>query len=288
MDNKKRILYAMLDMLLSENDLGHWNLHPQKNGAIMLKVKFFEAVDTDKEHLNRSLSFKKLSGNQCKRNYLRAKSFREKQPEKTRKLSSELSEIPRNEEFSTPAPKFDPSDCFDSICGESSPSRIDDTMVTVDSSIACNSSPSKPDSGSSCALAKPDERNGDVSETKLSIVDISNNQPTPFDSDTESDYDDNAPHMTNWQEYRRQCTDLNCHYNPEIEIGHPDLNKRWGLRPNGTFGLYLACALCGKVICSDCVWIRRRHFHHRYHVNWYSRNNPPEPISVKNLIAGIF
>ena len=39
--NKKRILYAMLDTLMSENDL--------TNGAIMLKVKFTEPVESDKE-----------------------------------------------------------------------------------------------------------------------------------------------------------------------------------------------------------------------------------------------
>ena len=174
-------------------------------------------------------------------------------------------------------PKFDQSDCCDSVCVENSTGRIEDSMVTVGSVNAVNSGPSKPDEGSTCADAARCKEESSQS-----------NQPTPFDSDAESDYDDEAPCMKHWQEYRGQCQDLNCQYNPDVEIGHPDLNQRWGLRPNGTFKVYYACALCGRVICPDCLWIRRRHFHHRFHLNWYSRNNPPDPINVKNLIAGIF
>ena len=273
----------MLDTLMSENDLSNWNLHPQKNGAIMLKVKFTEPVESDKETFIRSSSFRKLSDNQCKRNHLRAKSFREKQPEKKRKLSVEM---PRNEEFSTPAPEFDLLNCCDSVYTENSSSRnVEETVIS-----SCNSS-SKHDEESSCVDGRSELRalheEPSLSETKISIIEKSVNQPTPFDSDNESEYDENAPHMVNWQEFRGQCTDLNCHYNPDVEIGHPDLNQRWGLRPNGTFLTYFACALCGRVICGNCVWIRRRHYHHRYHVNYYSRSNPPDPINVRNLDAGI-
>ena len=198
----------------------------------MLKVKFIEPFNLDRENLNRCSSFRKLSDNQSKRNYLRAKSFRENQPKSKRNPTSELSEIPRNEEHSTTAPNFDHLDCCDSLCGENSTSRVEDSMVTVGSVNADNSSPSKPDGGlTSADAAKCKEKSPQL------------NQPTPFDSDAESDYDDDAPHMKNWQEYRGQCQDLNCQYNPDVEIGHPDLNQRWGLRPNGTFKVYYACAL---------------------------------------------
>ena len=114
------------------------------------------------------------------------------------------------------------------------------------------------------------------------------NHPTPFDSDTESNYDENAPHMHNWQDFRGQCSDLNSQYNPDVDIGHPDPNERWGLRPNGTFMMYKACSLCGRVICDNCLGIRRRHFHHRHHIKWYYKNDPPEPLNVQDLINGIF
>ena len=74
--------------------------------------------------------------------------------------------------------------------------------------------------------------------------------------------------MSNWQdccEQRgEQRTDLNRHCkwtNEHFCYSHRNWNwtpwsqQAMGLTTKGTFDIYLTYALCGSVICSDCVWV---------------------------------
>ena len=156
---------------------------------IILKVKFFETVDHNKEDSIRNTSFRKLSETQRKKNMLRSKSFRENQPKRKRKLSSESTEMPRNDEFSTPEPKLDPLDCFDSVCcDEKSTSHIDDKMVIK--AVSCSRSCTEEYHSSFPELYEGSRSEKSEllldSESKIEIDENVKDQPTPFDSDTES------------------------------------------------------------------------------------------------------
>ena len=138
-------LSGIVKTLAENNVVVWWNTFRKKNGRIMLKVEFEEYSESDKD-LNsdfnpQNVSYKKLSENQSKRNYHRAKRFRE---EKDNSI-----EHPRNFEIrhSTPVRDIlDPSDCIN----DSPAHCFDEKSVSREHPIAYTPEPLSRDKVQSC------------------------------------------------------------------------------------------------------------------------------------------
>ena len=74
---------GILKTLAENNDVVWWNTFKKNNGRIMLKIEFSDCLDIENNQDSKSkfdprfTSYKKMSQNQNKRNYLRAKQFRD-------------------------------------------------------------------------------------------------------------------------------------------------------------------------------------------------------------------
>lgn len=110
MDTHYGTLNMLLENLASKNQMLGWNIYQQKNGNIVMKIRFDDHL-MQKESINNhdmskvndeNVTFKKVSSNQNHRNYHRAKTFREQLSTKPSHSKSISTEIPRNEHFSEP------------------------------------------------------------------------------------------------------------------------------------------------------------------------------------------
>ena len=109
MDFGDRNLSGIVETLAKNNQVVWWNTFKKKNGRIMLKVEFADTFRSDQDLSSdfnpQQVSYKRLSENQSKRNYHRAKRHREK--------SDTSIEHPRNNGISHSTPVrdiLDPSD----------------------------------------------------------------------------------------------------------------------------------------------------------------------------------
>ena len=129
MDLRDDTLSGLLETLASKNQVLSWNLHKQKSGHIMVKIRFGDRGDQilDSEPPNsefnaQSVTYKKVSENQNIRNFHRARSFKKQNPSKRarRENSDDSTELPRNENIavSNSTPRcLDISECsVDSPC----------------------------------------------------------------------------------------------------------------------------------------------------------------------------
>ena len=82
MDLGNKTLNGILKTIADENDLVGYNTYRNKRGRIVVKISYEEPseldkkVDTNSEFNSNQNSFKKLSKNQSKRNFHRARNFR--------------------------------------------------------------------------------------------------------------------------------------------------------------------------------------------------------------------
>ena len=313
MDTNNATLKQLLDTLSENNGSADWNMYKNKRGKVIVKISFDKTLDDANKIPDMNLDnedpfgtkFRTVSDNQGKRNYLRAKSYSKK-----RKLSNSP-EILRNVSVSEKDPgnvsMYSPrclstesmthiaeaSVCSDSLIQSSPEASV--CLLNQSASICEGSN----DAGSDRANQAADEdhlvttSNTDETESHYldsqpsSNHDISQYTPTPFDSDSESNYDNNAEYLDVWPEYREPCDKSGCDYRPSDMEGY-DENNQLGLRPNGTHELYYLCELCGRKFCDSCVWVRRRHLHHMSYVRLYARSGPKSQVDMHNLMNGIF
>ena len=99
MDLKDKNLMGILKTLAENNDVVWWNTFKKNNGRIMLKVEFSGCLDIENNQdlTNkfdpRFTSYKKMSQNQNKRNYLRAKQFRDQKEDSIEQPRTNSTEI---------------------------------------------------------------------------------------------------------------------------------------------------------------------------------------------------
>ena len=106
------------------------------------------------------------------------------------------------------------------------------------------------------------------------------NSPTPFD-DEESLYDTDEnpwhPKDEDGNKDLRPCRDHECFY------GHEPYDK-WKLALKRNM---FTCSLCGRMICDDCAWVKRRHMIHLRYFRNYSFEKPHgRAIDVDAVMAG--
>ena len=246
-------------------------------------------------------TFKLVSDKQTQRNYLRSKSYCKKRklsksPEKSRNAS--VIETDPGVAISPCLPTESPTRvsplCQEthSVCSESIVSPEDPNVCLLDHSSIDEREGSEPAEHKSSADRDQcmDFSHSDNNDTVYSpIPEITPSSlppcrtPTPFDSDIESNYDENADYMDNCTSFKQTCTQPGCDYRPDNMDGYDD-NKRLGLRPNGSFLHYYHCDLCGRKFCANCAYIRRRHFNHYKYVRCYTKQGPEKPLNIGDLI----
>ena len=256
--------------------------------------------------------FKLLSENQTHWNFMHAKSFDKK--DKKRKLSTSP-EIFRNASVS----ESDPGNAMNSVLSRClSTESLTHAPISMEVSDfgstsliqsspevspACPSSQNVMCKGSSdakidlsadtdqvAALSisnKTDFVYSDVkssSNHELSINDASKcNVPNPFDSDSESNFDENADYMKLWPESRKPCTISGCDYRSD-NLSVFDEKTQLGWRSNGSYGLYYLCEKCGRKFCDDCCKVRRRHLHHMKYVQRHTKKGPGGYVDIDMLL----
>ena len=90
---------GILKTLAENNDVVWWNTFRKNNGRIMLKIEFSDCLDIENNQDSKSkfdprfISYKKMSQNQNKRNYLRAKQFRDQKDDSIEQPRTNPTEI---------------------------------------------------------------------------------------------------------------------------------------------------------------------------------------------------
>ena len=284
MDAKYETLKLLMDTLKEKNGLLDWNLYPQKNGKIVVKVQFKDGGPQnvnktdlmDLQNTTSDISIPPDMSNKDKHNFMRAKAFREnKSAKRPRSSSYSDTEIVRNSENC--------DDPHSHVCISPEPltrdvnssfrSEYEQQSVSVNN----NQAVTDPKSAAEDSIYSYDPT---IEITKPVDTEI---LPTPFD-DVESLYDpdENVFHpydpSTNEKD-KRPCRDSDCFYAEEPF-------EKWTLRLKRNM---YTCTLCGRKVCEWCTWAFRRHLIHVKHLRNYSFD-PPEgrPVDVKQLMAGLY
>ena len=298
MDAKYETLKLLMDTLKEKNGLLDWNLYPQKNGKIVVKVQFKDGGSQnvnktdlmDLQNTTSDIPMPPDMSNKDKHNFMRAKAFREnKSAKRPRSSSYSDTEIVRNSENCD-----DPHTLYSHVCISPEPltrdmnstfrSECEQQSVSVNHNNQITTNPE--------SAADPNKLPASIdSPDSVSTIDH-NNTPAPFDvenlqtpfDEEESLYDpdENPFHPTNENDEKdlTPCRDADCHYSEEPYV---EFNwKRFRAKTN----IY-TCKLCGRKICNWCTWAKRRHLIHLEHFRNYSYE-PPEGrrVDIKQLMAG--
>ena len=282
MDGKYATLKLLMESLYSQNGLFDWNCYPQKNGKIMLKVQFKDGgPSVNKSDLmdfnsdQRSSEFHDMSAKD-KHNFLRAKSFRENKKSKKRSRSniSDSPEIARNYEHC-----FDPRILDSHVCisTESLTREVADSFSTAHTESPLNQNDTATDpTGINIPTVHSDD--------ECMSPDTCDDSPTPFDEESLYDPADNPFHPKNdkGEIDLTPCNDADCFYAQEpYAIWNYDYCR---LKRN-----IFTCSLCGRKVCEDCGYDKRRHFIHVKHLRNYSFDPPcGRPIKVDLILSGNF
>ena len=320
MDKHNATLKQLLDTLSENNGSADWNMYKNKNRKIVVKICFDELLDqinnTSDIKLNTDESFgtkfKIVSDNQNKRNFLRGNSYVKK-----RKLS-QSPETLRN----TSVSESDPGNTTESFLTRclSTESLNHVPYMEISNNGSTSLIQSSPEVSRLCPMSQNAKCEGskdaegaqsvdrdqvvsfltsdnsdsvylDIDCPSTHEIDMPNVSqcyvPTPFDSDSESNYNENADYMDLWPNFRKPCTKSGCDYRPE-NMPDFDENTQLGFRPDGSHGLYYLCDLCGRKFCDDCVWVRRRHLHHMKYVQRHTSKGPRGHVDIDRLLDGNF
>ena len=121
MDLGDDILNGIVATIASKNNVLDWNANRIRNGQILIKIRYggdkieiMEDNASNSEFNPERSSYKKLSVKQCKRNFHRARQFRDN--------SFEIQRAENEMPYSTPAPsQLDVSTCEESVCLSENP-----------------------------------------------------------------------------------------------------------------------------------------------------------------------
>ena len=135
MDLGNKTLNGILEVIAAENDLVGYSTYRNRKGHIVVKISYEEPSESDKFEDNNSeydserVSFRKMSKAQSRRNFIRAKKFRDQNSSSEKQI-----EIARSSDLSTTAPDvLDVSQCVEDPCLPESPV----THVTPDQNHSC-------------------------------------------------------------------------------------------------------------------------------------------------------
>ena len=252
MDLGNKTLNGILEAIAAENDLVGYNTYRNRKGRIIVKISYEEPSESDQiedsnsEFDSQRISFRKLSKTQSKRNFHRAKKFRD-QNSTVPNIENSI-EIPRNADSSTSTPNvLEVSQCANDPCLPESQA----THVISDHDHSCEAEQfhDVPDSISSVTpdVQYPSESDGSNSSGQK--ADIWKPPPyTPFKSKV---YDSDK-FKTPWDAAKEPCDSKNCSFGPTPDkidqsvVDAPD-------------NIIRKCPHCELIVCQLCRKYRGRH-----------------------------
>ena len=296
MDTLDPTLVSLLDSLCKKNGLKSWNIHPEFSGSVCVKIRFNgqdggshtngnkqNSVSKTKHNFKRAKKWKLNQADECEfkptqQNYCEA------EPMMNDKSSID---IPRNQQ--NVICKQDPvRDLFDSLSVINCTSNQAETSATTPHVNQAETKTHVVHSARSQTMLIESQMDDLSNETEHDPLQECLTSFDPFDNDRDSNYDENAPYMDPWPEFKRPCIIPGCFYFPKTELDESETNQQLGPRPNGTFKSYFKCDLCGRKLCDQCLWFKRRHLNHMKHVKRNGLSGPPDPVNIDNLMNGLF
>ena len=298
MESLDPTLHSILLSLYQNNGRKSWNLYPESSGSICLKIRFNgqgvgSSVDSTKpkhkpeskirRNMNRSNKWKETTlDSQCKSN-----------PAKRNRLELSpdhdvLFEIENSRNCAEPFEKFQTSslddilpsvDCIPLKTPDHSPLvNCAEPITPLDASQLQIHDESDDQPFEECLSREIEINSGEIN------VDI-NNSFDPYDNENDSVYDENV--FPDWRHIDRPCIKPGCFYRPSKTIEPSEVNTQLGHRPNGSFGSYYKCDLCGRIMCNECVYYKMRHLNHFKHVKAIYSKREPIPIDIDKIVKGI-
>ena len=262
MDLGDDILNGIVAAIASKSQVKGWNTCRLKNGQILIKIRYDgdkkisgnNLCDQDPQNSEfnpQQISYKKLSENQCKRQFHRAKRFRESPIEKPRCNFDTEHSAATPIVYETPL-GLDQSAC-EPECPENSVSHVESSK---------SSSLAEPADEAICV----DEFHDAEDQSHMQITEDRHNEMTETSADSD-------PNDSKYREMFRQfnsmvskqqpqfsaeefykCSDKNCSYGPSPESIDSSVI---GIDNN-----ILRCPKCDVPVCLKCRKYRRRHKNH--------------------------
>lgn len=253
MDLGNRTLNGIMETIAAENDLIGYNTYRNRKGHIVVKISYVEPtesemkVDHNSEFDSERKSFKKLSKNQSKRNFERAKNFRDQNSVESQTDNS--IETPRNSEevthsTSTPNP-IDVSHCTSDSCLLASPVIHVETVTHSDHDHS------------------HEEQFHDVSDSTTNFVtpDLAASKPSvpeeksviwrPKPLPERKPIYDKEKYDSPWDHAKQPCDNVNCSFGPcPDQIDYSVV----GVGP-----IIKQCPHCDLVVCILCRKYRGQH-----------------------------
>ena len=299
MESLDPTLYEVLQSLYKNNGRKSWNMYPENNDSICLKIRFNgRGIGSTESNI------KQKSPSKVRRNFNRAAKLKEStsefcEPKPAKRNRSELSpDICYSSEIENPRncaePNEDPSLDHDLSSVDCTPiktlndSQLVDSAETsppMDALNVCDHVKSA-ESETECTLQNDIE----IAELDATVehVDLKP-QFDPYDNDNDSVYDENEK-LPDWRQETtaasRPCIQPGCFYRPNKKIGSHEINQQLGPRPNGTYKSFYKCVRCGRIMCNECVYYKMRHINHFKHVKCFYRDLEPDPIPIDNIVSG--
>ena len=294
MESLDPTLYSVLQSLYENNGRKSWNMYPENNGSICLKIRFNgRGVGSSEENIRHK------SASKVKRNFNRAKNYKDIVTENSdsrpaKRNRSDLSpdmyqsieiEKPRNctepyvdHQAFTLDHNLSPVGCAPNITDQSPLVNCAEITTPLGNLETCDESDTE--SFKEC----PSQDIEIELDSQEQIIEIP--KPLdPYDNDNDSVYDENV--FPDWRHIDRPCIQAGCFYRPNQTIEDSELNSQLGHRPNGTFCSYYKCNTCGRILCNECVYFKMRHLNHFKHIKEIYQDGEPVPIPIEQIIEGL-
>ena len=256
MDLGNKTLNGILQAIADENVLVGYNTYRNRKGRIIVKISYDEPSICDQNEGSSDqfdkhrISVKKLSETQSKRNFHRAKKFRE--PSKDINLTKNSIEMPRNSEkivCSTPVPNvLETSQCIEDGCLLESPI----THVSSDHDQSCE----EPfhDVCDSMSDVTPDVFGSASNEINYEPKVLK----PPQQSKIISRVYDNGKFNSPQEAAKEPCDKKNCSFGPTPDKVDPSVVWSQDSRFDHEF-IIKKCPHCELQVCMLCMKYRGRH-----------------------------
>ena len=294
MESLDPTLYSMLQSLYENNGRKSWNMYPENNGSICLKIRFnghgvgssedttkHKPVSKVRRNMNRSNKWKDTPTTdiQCeikpsKRNRLDLSpdQFQGSNKIENSRNCAEPCENHRN--FNSLDLDLSSVDCTPLKTSDQSP------LVNCEESITPSDDFPVYDESDNEQFQECLSRDNTMYIQEQNVETLE--QFDPYDNDNDSVYDENAP--SDWRHVNRPCIQAGCFYRPNQTILPSEVDTQLGHRPNGTFKSYYKCTKCGRIMCNECIYYKMRHLNHFKHVKDFYKNvqdcRAPPPSSL--------
>ena len=246
MDLGNKTLNGILLAIAAENDLVGYNTYRNRKGRIIVKISYEEPSsqinqidDINSEFDSQHTSFRKMSNAQTKRNFHRAKKFRDKINDES--IVKDPIENPRNSDSSASTPNvLDVSQC--DPCLPPGLPESPATHVIPDHKQSCEAEQSHDGPDSSTPFVTP-VSNGSNSNglKKKSAWRLSKSKV--YDSDK---------FETAWDAAKEPCDNSNCSFGPTPELIDQSI-------VDASENILKKCPHCELIICMLCRKYRGRH-----------------------------